>query len=187
MLLNHQHTLAVSPFAVSALGQLLDSHHDAIDTSTHQNAIRVLEEVLKNSSDCTTRQVAAQVNFACAAEQFLVLLQAAGCVSAPTVVIVLMTVAENDSEGDVRATACHSLLRVITLGTISTEETEWLSGRLKALAENDSDRYVTAYAAEAVHRLTVGRTALGGSGGWPVLVRWCSRVRHTYILKQLCL
>merc|ERR1711879_396075 len=90
-----------------------------------------------------------------------------------------MGVAEaNETVGDVRATAFHSLLRLLEAGHLDSNLECFREHALSA-QYHDHDRYVTAYAAEAVHRVD-HRLALRLDGDdvaaiqAPALIRWCT-------------
>ena len=78
----------------------------------------------------------------------------------------LLGVARTDTVADVRATAVHSVIRMVTNGVVKEEEV--LEAVLGAVTEiRDSageERYVMAYAAEAVHRINHLRWGRGEEG-----------------------
>jgi len=80
--------------------------------------------------------------------------------------------------GDVRATAFCSLLRLLQAGQLD-EHLESVREQALAAQYQDTDRYVTAYAAEVVHRID-HRLAMVWEGKQPscarapALVRWCT-------------
>ena len=98
---------------------------------------------------------------------------ALGCLKHCDAAHVALQVAQMDCDGDVRATAMHSLLRLITQQQVLEETLPELEVVLRRL-EGDPDRYVTAYVAEAQHRLLEQSLGLSGTS-YPILVRWCSK------------
>jgi hypothetical protein len=153
--------LSYSPFAVRAMGRALDLGEAPTDTYTR--ALDVL------SSSCTATAEASMR--LCSAE-------ALGSVRHPEAARVALHVARHDSDGDVRATACHSLLRLLQ-ADILEESLEEFCGAFGALQEDSKDRYVAAYAAEGLHRVQhklvqKENSTLGGEcSRAPTLIRWC--------------
>jgi hypothetical protein len=93
----------------------------------------------------------------------------------------LLGVARTDAVADVRATAVHSVIRMVTNGVAGKEEVmEAVLGAVTEIRDSDGEeRYVMAYAAEAVHRINHLRWGRWGEGKVkvreiPLLVRRCN-------------
>lgn len=95
--------------------------------------------------------------------------EALGCLRQPESAWALLRVAAKDPEGDVRATACHGVLRLLQAGVLDGQ-LEIILARLTALQQSDRDRYVVAYAAEGAHR---AQSRLWCDEQATTLVRWC--------------
>jgi hypothetical protein len=95
--------------------------------------------------------------------------EALGSLRQPESAWALLRVAAKDPEGDVRATACHGVLRLLQAGVLD-DQLETILVRLIALHESDRDRYVVAYAAEGAHR---AQSRLWSDEQASTLVRWC--------------
>ena len=115
----------------------------------------------------------------------------------------LLDVARTDAVADVRATAVHAVIRMVTNGVAGKEEV--LEAVLGAVTEiRDSageERYVMAYAAEAVHRINHLRWGRGeegeeeeegdvgrgeGEGEGRADVKMKGKVRETPLLVRRC-
>merc|ERR1711920_1153687 len=94
---------------------------------------------------------------------------ALGSLRRPDSAWVLLRVAAEDPEGDVRATAVHGVLRLLQNGVLD-DQLEIILAGLIALEESSQDRYVVAYAAEGAHR---ARSRLCGEEKPSTLVRRC--------------
>lgn len=83
-----------------------------------------------------------------------------------------------DTNGDVRATACYSLLRLITVGCLDQSSLEAIQSVALEVMEDRRDRYVAAYAAEILYRSECSMDSTGKPDGGilhvPPLIRWCS-------------
>ncbi|CAE7377573.1 unnamed protein product, partial [Symbiodinium pilosum] len=163
--------LRTSCDAVHGLGRCLDlSEGD----ESHAEAHAVLEEVLKDGKDPLLR--------VCAAE-------ALGCHRQEDSAWPLQRSVTEDPVGAVRATALHSLLRLLTSGVlVEVAVLEALRKTALAVKPSDPDRYVRAYAAELCHRIDIVQQLLWELPGattaslaksiqeayMPPLVRWCT-------------
>lgn len=153
-------SLGESPGAVHALGHMFDMDRDCGVGDVGRAAVRILDDLCeKGDADMRT----------CAAE-------ALGCVPQQDSARVLFRTLANDGVGDVRATACHSVLRLLAAGCLNDSLEPARTAMLEA-QQQDRDRYVTAFAAEAVHRIDhmlQCQTELENSDHMPFLIRWCS-------------
>mmetsp|Transcript_2441 Transcript_2441/g.4824 ORF Transcript_2441/g.4824 Transcript_2441/m.4824 type:complete len:685 (+) Transcript_2441:73-2127(+) len=153
-----------SPFAVRALGRALDS----ADHSGKSG-----DAALDLLGDICTDQRDVPMQF-CAVE-------ALGCLRHRKAAWFLLHVAKKPVDGDIRATACHGLLRQLQMGTLDAELEE-IRDALLPLQDDNIHRYVAAYAAEGVHQvnhLLAQRCATEEkqhhiASSAPTLVRWCS-------------
>jgi len=157
-LLYEPRLLMSSPYATGALKGVLEACPDGMYNA--QEVLAVLQAAFMPQVNTGVRQVAAE---------------ALGCIRDLGSVQCAMGVLRNDGDGDVRATAGHSLLRLITCGVLDERTSGEVASLLADLESTDCDRYVTAYAAEGLHRLDL--IASGGveQGHFAPLVRWCSK------------
>jgi len=99
--------------------------------------------------------------------------EALGCVCCSESCDILLEVVTREAVGHVRAVACHSLLRLLASGCLDEDAVQGVYAAM-LVAQQDPDRYVAAYAAEACHRIDHGGCGEGGKPT-PPLLRWCSR------------
>merc|ERR1711920_1151606 len=126
-----------SPFAVRAMGRMLDGPGASVSVDLENKALELLGKLCRAERSVEMR--------ACATE-------ALGNLRRPETVWVLLRVAAEDDAGDNRATALHGILRLLQEGMLD-DHLETLIGKLSALQDNDVDRYVVAYAAEGIHQV----------------------------------
>merc|ERR1712048_386220 len=124
-----------SPLAVRAAGRALDLAEQPLET--REIALGLLDKLSMHQLDTSMRF--------CAVEA-LGSLRHAGAAQ------VILRIAQKDSDGDVRATACHSLLRLLQAGVLD-KSLETLLHAFLDLQGDTMDRYVAAYAAEGVHQV----------------------------------
>lgn len=103
----------------------------------------------------------------------LCIAEALGCVPLSKSAHTLLHILTQDGTGDVRATACYSLLRLLAAGVLDDVEFQSIVRKTMLAAHHDCDRYVTAYAAEFLHRLE-HRDNMICTQSIPCLIRWCS-------------
>eukprot|EP00930_Biecheleria_cincta_P084710 TRINITY_DN74159_c0_g1_i1.p1 TRINITY_DN74159_c0_g1~~TRINITY_DN74159_c0_g1_i1.p1 ORF type:complete len:647 (+),score=96.37 TRINITY_DN74159_c0_g1_i1:68-2008(+) len=146
-----------SPFAVRAMGRALDLEGCSLET--HSRVLEQLSQLIA-SQDSAMRL--------CAVE-------ALGSIQHPDAASVALRAARQDPDGDVRATACHSLLRVLGAGVLDKQQ-EVLHDAFKRLERDIMDRYVAAYAAEGAHRVKhrLMQQEAKEEVFVPSLIRWCS-------------
>jgi len=161
-LLERVDVLEKSPFAVFALGHCLEL---TVDPCVHEAALSILQGFALRRGNGAMSKAHTPRRQAVAG--------ALGCLKHCDAAHVALQVARTDCDGDVRATAMHSLLRLITQQQVLEETLPELEVVLRRL-EGDPDRYVTAYVAEAQHRLLEQSLGLSGTS-YPILVRWCSK------------
>jgi len=159
-----------SPCAVRAMGRALDLAEP--HAASHEMALGALAQ------QCSEAQQGDRYMRLCSVE-------AIGSIHNLEAARILFRVAEQDSDGDVRATACHSLLRLLQAGVLN-ESLATVHDGFAQLQGDSEDRYVAAYAAEGVnqvrHRLAKQSTAERA----PTLVCWssfgdgwaCKKKRH---------
>mmetsp|Transcript_98590 Transcript_98590/g.307617 ORF Transcript_98590/g.307617 Transcript_98590/m.307617 type:complete len:693 (-) Transcript_98590:68-2146(-) len=157
-------SLRRAPAAVHALGRILDVAGPAA-TNRHDvdQARQMLERLSTDAGDSNMRLCA---------------VAALGCLRCCEPVHVLLRSLAGDPNSDVRAMACHSLLRLLTSGCLD-DSLGPVRDAMVRVREGQESRYVAAYAAEALHRLELMRSWPKAAGSaapaWlPALVRWCS-------------
>jgi len=99
--------------------------------------------------------------------------EALGCVPCKESCDALLETVGREPVGDVRAAACHSLVRLLASGSLDEGAVQQTYAAMTA-ASHDADRYVAAYAAEACHRIE-HHWAEEGDTPVPLLLRWCIR------------
>ena len=113
--------------------------------------------------------------------------QVLGALQCPAAIALALEIATDCSRPpDMRTTACYALLRHVSQGRLvqSNLAGPLRSGMQRVLEEVPVYRYVSAYAAEIVHRMDASKAALGreakedlefawGEVRFPTLVRWC--------------
>ena len=161
-----------SAYALAALEIVADQSRDL--SVEQENAIVTLVQgvVQHGSGDRLVLQSAVQV---------------LGALQCPVAIALALEIATNCSRPpDMRTTACYALLRHVSQGRLVQSN---LAGPLRSdmqrvLEEVPVYRYVSAYAAEIVHRMDASEAALGreakedlefawGKVRFPTLVRWC--------------
>lgn len=146
--------VARSPFAVRALGRALDLGQHL--TETHEEALQLLDHACREHADASMRL--------CAVE-------ALGSLRHVDAAEAILRIAKQDGDGDVRATACHSLLRLLQAGMLD-KDLDRLRDAFLELQGDSRDRYVAAYAGQGLdlleHRLSQ-REQLPRT-----FVRWCA-------------
>eukprot|EP00933_Yihiella_yeosuensis_P005049 TRINITY_DN109467_c0_g1_i1.p1 TRINITY_DN109467_c0_g1~~TRINITY_DN109467_c0_g1_i1.p1 ORF type:complete len:661 (+),score=110.38 TRINITY_DN109467_c0_g1_i1:246-1985(+) len=163
--------IKTSPSAVRALGRAWDSRNLGPEgQALEQQVIQVLRDLLLHSSpqEATAAESSSLAQFRqCAVE-------ALGCIGHEKSSEILLHVVSQDMDGDVCATACHGILRLLAMGCLSQSSIDHVYIAMQR-AQQEHDRYVAAYAAQAVHTIdhirTIGRTS---AEQVPYLIRWCS-------------
>jgi len=148
-----------SPGAIRALGRIFDTSKgsDGVDKSLAALAADRL---------CSLYSAAADTNLR------LCVGEALGCVPQESSAHMLLRIVAEDGSGDVRATSCHSILRLLSAGSLHEDVIETVYTAMLT-AQQDPDRYVAAYSAEIVHRIG-HRLYAQKSQAIPPLVRWCT-------------
>eukprot|EP00658_Telonema_sp_P-2_P071264 TRINITY_DN60558_c0_g1_i1.p1 TRINITY_DN60558_c0_g1~~TRINITY_DN60558_c0_g1_i1.p1 ORF type:complete len:570 (-),score=52.82 TRINITY_DN60558_c0_g1_i1:21-1730(-) len=158
-LLDRMDVLQCSAFPAAALAQCLDVESDEV---IHRRALGVLSELMR-SEDKNVRQATAE---------------ALGSLRCNRAAEVAVASAQCDTDGDVRASCCYAVLRLVSNGSCKDPDERGIVWEaMLEMEQRDADRYVTAYAAEVLHRLDhdMDFAVDGSSAEFPILVRWCTK------------
>jgi hypothetical protein len=156
--LTKQQSRPLSSSEARALGRVVDTTKCIADQSLLALAADRLCSLYSTDSELAVR---------------LCIAEALGCVPLSKSAHSLLHIVAQDGTGDVRATACYSLLRLLAAGVLDDVEFQHIVRNTMLAAHHDCDRYVTAYAAEFLHRLE-HRDHMICTQSVPSLIRWCS-------------
>lgn len=150
-----------APHIIRAAGRMLD----AAGGSNLSKATTGMLSRFRTAEDPCVRQTVAEA-LGC------------GCFCVNEGLDALLEMVGQDTNGDVRATACYSLLRLVTVGCLDQSTLEAVKSVAVEAVEDRRDRYVAAYAAEILYRLECGMESSSKPHGHmlhvPPLIRWCS-------------
>eukprot|EP00746_Dinoflagellata_sp_MGD_P069823 gnl/MRDRNA2_/MRDRNA2_28573_c0_seq1.p1 gnl/MRDRNA2_/MRDRNA2_28573_c0~~gnl/MRDRNA2_/MRDRNA2_28573_c0_seq1.p1 ORF type:complete len:612 (-),score=116.09 gnl/MRDRNA2_/MRDRNA2_28573_c0_seq1:59-1894(-) len=147
--------------SIRATGRMLDAN---LGINLHTMTVRMLRRFRTAEDPCIRQTVAEALGCGhfCVKEGLDALLQMVG----------------QDTHGDVRATACYSLLRLITMRCLEQSTLDAIQSVALEAVEDRQDRYVAAYAAEILYRLEFRMRSASKPRGHmlhvPPLIRWCS-------------